>query len=173
MSSLVIDVGDLRGAPGATKKIQASEAIQGLQGALGRISEEHPLKLDLLAESMVEGIAVSGKLEGTMHLVCSRCLMEFEDPVDATIDEVFHFSPSEDEGYQVEGRTIDLRPLLRDVLVLAIPIRPLHAPGCKGICAICGGDLNEADCGHKEEVADLRWAPLRALVERKSQSKEN
>jgi uncharacterized protein len=172
MSSLVIDVGDLRGAPGATKEIQTSEAIHGLQGALGRISEEHPLTLDLIAESMVDGIAVSGDVQATIHLVCSRCLIEFDQQLDVSINEVFYFSTPEDEGYEVEGRTIDLEPLLRDVLVLAIPIRPLHTKACKGICAICGADLNEFDCGHREEVADLRWAPLKALLERKTQSKE-
>lgn len=171
MSSLVIDVGDLRGAPGATKEIHTSEAIHGMQGALGQISEEHAASLDLVAESMVDGIAVSGEAKGTMHLVCSRCLIEFDQPLEVPIDEVFYFTSS-DDGYEVEGRTIDLEPLLRDLLVLTIPIRPLHNKDCKGICAICGADLNEFDCGHREEVADLRWAPLRALIDRRSESKE-
>lgn len=172
MSSLVIDVGDLSGAPGATKEIQTSEAIPGLQGALGRINEEH-LSLDLVAESMIDGIAVSGRVTGIMELVCSRCLEEYDEQLEMNVDEVFYYAGGRDgEAYQVEGRTIDLEPLLRDALVLAIPIRPLHAPECKGICAVCGSDLNQIDCGHREEAADLRWAPLKALVDRKFQSKE-
>jgi len=175
MSSLVIDVSDLTGDPGATKEIKTSESIAGLRSALGYVDQSKPLHLELLAESVVDGIAVSGQVGGTMTLVCSRCLAEFEEPLEMYVDEVFAFSATakDEDAYQVQGKTIDLEPMLRDLTILAIPIRPLHSDACKGICPVCGTDRNQVDCGHREEKVELRWEPLRALVESKFQSEES
>lgn len=173
MSSLVIDVSDLTGDPGATKEIQTSESITGLTGALGHVDENKLLTLDLVAESVVDGIAVSGRVEGTMSLVCSRCLADFEEPLEMFVDEIFAFSAEDEDSYHLQGKTIDLEPMLRDLTVLAIPIRPLHSEDCRGICPVCGTDRNQVDCGHREETVELRWEPLRALVESKLRSEES
>jgi len=59
---------------------------------------------------------------------------------------------------------IDLEPMLRDVIMLAFPLRPLHDENCRGLCATCGADLNGTDCGHTQQPEDLRWAPLRTAL---------
>lgn len=164
MSGLVIDITELAGKPGAVKTISRSEPVPGLRGALGRVEEDRGVEVSLVAESLIDGVAVSGQVAGTMHLSCSRCLVEYEESFRQEVDEVFYFQEADEkEGYAVEGTTIDLEPMLRDVIVLAIPTRPLHREDCRGICAVCGADLNARDCGHREEP-DLRWAPLRGLL---------
>lgn len=165
MSALLVDVSELAGKPGASKKIWRQEAVSGLHSGLGRVEEGDPVRLRLLAESLVEGVAVSGQISGRLHLSCSRCLAKYVEAFDQPVEEVYYFERAEErEGYQVHDRSIDLEPMVRDVIVLAIPIRPLHRPDCKGLCPACGADRNVADCGHREELVDLRWAPLRELL---------
>ncbi|MCA1840536.1 MAG: DUF177 domain-containing protein [Actinomycetota bacterium] len=170
MYQFVIDITDLANDPGATKQIEAFEPIRGLRGALGYVDEAEPVKIELNATSIFEGIEVAGKVGGRMHLSCSRCLVEFEVDFEQKVAEVFyhegHVTRREEEDYEVNGSTIDLEPMLRDVIVLGIPIRPLHDEGCKGLCTQCGADLNTNDCGHQQGKVDIRWAPLSGFFDK-------
>lgn len=65
---------------------------------------------------------------------------------------------ADEETYQ--GREIDLDPLVREQLLLALPGYPLCREDCKGLCPACGQDLNERDCGCDRHVPDPRWAGL-------------
>ena len=166
MSWTLIDVSDLIAKPGARKRVVATEALGGLEGGLGKVRDSDPIQVDLLLESISEGIAVSGQVEGKFELNCSRCLMSFVEPFVREVDEVFHSDESpalKDEAYRMVGTTVDLEPMLRDAVVLSIPIRPLHDSDCKGLCPRCGADRNVEDCGHEQEASDDRWAPLKGL----------
>lgn len=163
MSGLTIDIADLAGHPGAVKEVSRSQALEGLSVALGRV-EDDLVELDLQAHSVIEGIQVLGRVRGKLELSCSRCLIGYEQDFEHMVDETFFFRGGEDRGgYAVDGHTIDLEPMVRDVVVLSIPTRPLHSLDCKGLCPECGADLNARDCGHRPDTADLRWAPLRDL----------
>lgn len=167
MQGLIIEIGDLAGRPGASKRIHKREPIPGMGGPLAWIDDEDPVEVVLEAESMDEGIAVSGRASGLLHLSCSRCLVDFEQGFEQRIDEVFYFDGQkavEMDGYGIGEMAIDLEPMLRDVLVLGMPINPLHTPDCRGLCPVCGQDLNLEDCGHGKVSADLRWAPLKAML---------
>lgn len=164
MSGLVIDVAGLVGNPGATKEISASEPVPGLRGALGWIEDDQRVRLDVRAESLVEGIQVTGSIRGTMSLACSRCLREYRQRFEQEVDELFSFRPQDDEAYRMTGKVIDLEPMLRDAVVLSIPVNPLHSDECKGLCPACGADRNLDDCGHREDAADMRWEPLKRLL---------
>ncbi|HEU5002254.1 MAG TPA: DUF177 domain-containing protein [Actinomycetota bacterium] len=171
MSGLVVDVSELIARPGVPaggrKVIRRGVALPGLRGALGWLGESDVVELDLVADGVTDGIVVGGTLSGTMHLSCSRCLVTFDQAFRQPVDEWFGFAGSgndgEDEGYEVRDDRIDLEPLVRDVIVLAIPTRPLHDEACQGLCPTCGGDRNVVDCGHSQKLEDLRWAPLDAL----------
>jgi len=102
---------------------------------------------DLLFESVVEGLLVSGNVQGLMVLSCARCLRPFESPFDLSVQELF--APGarpEDDEYPVEEGAVDLEPMIRDSVVLAMPFSPLCTPGCLGLCARCGGDRNTGEC---------------------------
>lgn len=164
MSGLTIHVADLAGHPGAAKEITAAPTVAGLAGVLGKVTND-VVRLRLLAESVVEGIQVSGEVSGTFELECSRCLVEFHRGFERRVDETFFFGGADErDGYEMNGSTIDLEQMVRDVVVLAIPTRPLHAEGCKGLCPVCGADRNVSDCGHRPDQGDFRWAPLKDLV---------
>lgn len=171
MSDLIVDVTELIARPGVPaggrKYIRRQAVLQGLRGTLGWLDESDVVELDLVADGVTDGIVVSGTLSGTMHLSCSRCLVSYDQAFHQPVDEWFgvagQSNDGENEGYEVRDDRIDLEPMVRDVIVLAIPTRPLHDEACQGLCPTCGGDRNVVDCGHDQKPTDLRWAPLDAL----------
>ncbi len=162
-SKLSVDISELLTRPGTSRRLEFTEEITGLGLDMGQVRTE--LKLDLLIESLLEGILVSGHVRGSFALACIRCTRDFESPFDVSLSELLAYEgqPGAEEEYQVSGDRVHLEPVMRDAVMLAMPLNPLHAPGCKGLCPVCGADLNDVDCGHRPERADLRWEPLAEL----------
>jgi DUF177 domain-containing protein len=75
-----------------------------------------------------------------------------------------------EEAYK--GKVIDLDPMLREQIVLALPSYPVCQESCKGLCSVCGANLNERDCGCDRHVPDPRWAGLAKKLEKKSLEKK-
>lgn len=73
----------------------------------------------------------------------------------------FEVGAVEEEAF--EGREIDLGGLVREQVLLALPMSLLCREGCKGLCAVCGKDLNEAECGCERKPPDPRWAALKDI----------
>lgn len=71
------------------------------------------------------------------------------------------FGPEEAEEETYAGKAIDLDPLLREQLLLALPTYPVCKDDCKGLCPVCGNNLNERECGCDPHVPDPRWAGLK------------
>ena len=166
MRDFTASVAEILGKPGHLREIRISRPLSGVRTELARL-DGLPLKGDLRLESVVEGILVTGNVSGLVRLTCARCLKDFEETVEAELCELFlapgHEAPAEEETYAVEGLEIDLEPMLRDALTLALPLNPVHSPDCKGLCAHCGKDLNEGACECVEDDVDPRWAALAAL----------
>jgi uncharacterized protein len=161
--STVIDVRDLIGAPGSSRPVHVAEPIAGLAMQLASVAEDRRIGADLLLESVVEGIVVTGSVTGVMTLSCARCLKSFDQGFELGVQELFSVDvqPDQDE-YPMEEGQLDLEPMIRDVVLLSMPFAPLCRPDCRGLCSRCGGDLNLGECRCPPEV-DLRWAPLSDL----------
>lgn len=126
--------------------------------------------IDLLLESVVEGVLVSGTAAAPLVGECSRCLDPISDEVEVEVTELFAYPDSttdettdEDEVSRLVDDKIDLRPLVRDAVVLALPLVPLCREDCEGLCTECGVKWADLEPGHGHETIDPRWA---ALVER-------
>lgn len=170
MSGLESEIADLLLSPGATVQIVGRRAIAGLRGALGGVEDTDVVDVTLSACNLVEGVEVTGEVSGTLKLCCSRCLLDFEKEFLSQVKETFWFEAGradEGEGYKIQGTVIDLEPMLRDVIVLSIPVHPVHVEDCKGLCPRCGADRNVEDCGHELKPPDERWAPLEGFFDRK------
>lgn len=110
-----------------------------------------------------QGLVLQADFEGRFEMECVRCLEAFEQPLRATLTELYAFdqrSVSESNLLVPESGQIDLEPLLREYALLEIPIKPLCKPDCQGLCPVCGENLNLTDCGH---VRPGSPAPLAAL----------
>jgi uncharacterized protein len=110
-----------------------------------------------------QGLLVQGDFEGETELECVRCLVPFGRHLPFAFTGLYAFNPKSgtDSGLLgPEDAQIDLQPLVREYALLEIPIGPLHSPECKGLCPVCGQNLNERDCGHRPEMDE---SPLEAL----------
>ena len=129
--------------------------------------------LGKIAISVTEdGVVAEGDLKGVIDLECSRCLEEYHQPLDIQFTEIFSAHPAEisendlDEQPLPADGSLDLGPILRDYASLEIPIRQLCSQECKGLCPVCGTNLNQKDCGHKVESIDPRMEGLKGLLEK-------
>lgn len=161
--SMLIDVRDLVGQPGASRTVHVHERVAGLGIELATVPEDRPLDADLLFESVVEGILVTGTVAGSMALRCARCLKDFDSPLALLVQELFvSDATAEGDQYPMADGSVDLEPMVRDAVILAMPFAPLCREDCLGLCARCGGDLNLAECSCPP-ATDERWNALADL----------
>ncbi len=114
-----------------------------------------------------QGILLQADLQAQTQLDCVRCLTNFQQGLKITFTELYAFSQRyvTDSGLLMpETGIIDVTPLLREYGMLEIPISPLCKPDCKGLCPICGNNLNESTCHHEDDSGDPRLASLRSFL---------
>lgn len=127
-----------------------------------------------LSESTAE-VCVSGHLSTGMEVACDRCLEPSTFPIDTDFRLLYQpaaAGPAEGElalegpeaevGFY-EGEGLELSSVLREEILLLLPMRRLCREDCKGICPVCGQDRNQVACDCHQEVGDDRWAGLRNL----------
>ncbi|MDX6204286.1 MAG: hypothetical protein QOE76_561 [Frankiales bacterium] len=130
------------------------------------------LELDLRLESVMEGVLVSGVVVAPLVGECGRCLEPVEDEIEVEIAELFAYEDSttsetvddEDEVSFMVGDLLDLEPVLRDAIVVELPLTPLCSPDCAGLCVDCGERLEVGQPPHDHPVLDPRWAALEAFA---------
>ena len=129
-----------------------------------------PPTVSFVAQSSASGgIQVSGELDARVRLTCRRCLAEHEESLVVPLE--FRLEPglepgAEDEGVfalRPEGDVVDIGPMVREELSLAMPEFPECRPDCRGLCPNCGVNLNEATCECGSSEPDPRWETLRKL----------
>jgi uncharacterized metal-binding protein YceD (DUF177 family) len=123
--------------------------------------------LRLRLESVMEGVLVTGDLDVPVEGSCARCLEPIEDTLHLPVQELYAYSGStteatseEDEVRRIDGDHLDLEPLVRDTVVLNLPLAPVCTDDCAGLCVDCGQRLDDLPPGHAHEVVDPRWAGL-------------
>ncbi len=162
-----IDVRDLLGQPGSAREAHVLGTLEDLGTEVAGIPADAPLEADLLLESVVEGILVTGRLRGRMQLRCARCLKEFEAPLEVAVSEMFVRAPDpEGDDYPLSpAGFLEPEQMVRDNVGLELPFSPLHSPGCKGLCPVCGGDRNLGECPGEHPRVDARWSVLDQVLD--------
>jgi uncharacterized protein len=164
----VLDVRELGRRPGSMRAVRAEvPAPPELSVGMAAIPEGASLTLDLRLESVVEGVLVSGSVTAPVTGECARCLTPVSDTVSVPLTELFAYPDSateqtsdEDEVSHLVGDLLDLEPVVRDALVLDLPLSPLCRDDCPGLCAGCGERLDDLPDDHTHTTTDPRWAAL-------------
>lgn len=115
-----------------------------------------------------QGLLLQADFEGQASLDCVRCLGTFDQALVWTATELYAFDKRSvtDSGLIMpEDGHIDLELLMREYALLEIPISPVCKPDCKGLCPLCGEDLNRVDCGHRDTTSESPFAVLKPLLE--------
>ena len=160
-SPYAVNVYDLIRHPGSMREQRVSIPVtEKLGEGLLSVPEGETIDLDLRLESMHEGILVTADAQTTAVGVCGRCLIDIEEPVQVDFQELFAYPSDEAFDHEVHDDHVDLEPLIRDTVVLALPFQPVCRPDCPGLDPVTG--LRLAD--HPElvtpEQRDPRWDAL-------------
>ena len=108
------------------------------------------VRISRTREGLLLQVAANAELETT----CGRCLKDFFLAVNTEFEELYQYPSRYREETDLvlpEDGYIDLRPLYREYLILSMPIKRLCKPDCKGLCVVCGADLNVTICEHYHE----------------------
>ena len=171
-----VSITDIVDQPGATRPVEVAVGAEEFGSdpwgtADGAVRD--PIELDLHLDSVVDGILVRGTLVFHLDLACARCLETqtsvrevnvaelFIDPAKRVEDDV-----DDEPGYELldDATAIDLSTMVRDALIIDLPVRTLCREDCQGLCPTCGADRNRIDCGHQQdEGIDPRWSALADL----------
>lgn len=168
MSVQPIDVRELLGHPGTQRRVALRGTLEAFGTEVASVPEDRPVEGDLLLESIVEGILVSGDLSGSLSLRCARCLTEFDSPFLVEVQELFVVAPDPDtDDYPLDPEgLIDPEQMVRDAVGVELPFSPLCKPDCLGLCPVCGGDRNLGECPGDHIEADPRWSGLEDILHR-------
>lgn len=172
MSDLLFDVSQMREAQARVERTYAPEALPSDPDAY-RITAPITLRCDVRKNR--QHYRLAGRLQTTLELVCSRCLDGFPLVVNEAL-EVLFLPQSENAGegeralededlstaYYREG-VLDLGQLIQEQFYLVVPMKPLCGEGCKGLCPVCGINLNTATCPGHPGGLDPRLAVLEQL----------
>lgn len=139
------------------------------------VPEAATARCDIVLEAYPGGVMVTGTVRAPWQGVCRRCAVpvtgELTVPVRERFVETVFTGPSghavdleeeDPEAYPIVEDELDLRPMVRDAVVLELPLAPLCRPDCQGLCPQCGADRNEEVCAC-EAPRDPRWANLDVL----------
>lgn len=161
---LVFDTRTL--GPGSTRSETRTASAPAYLGVeLVSVPEGAELELDVRLEGVTEGVLVTAAVTAPLAGECARCLDSFASAMKVRFQELFGFQPSgdSDDEYLLDGELLDLEPALRDALVLELPLSPLCAADCKGLCVQCGVRLADAGPAHGHPEVGGMWAALKGF----------
>ena len=127
------------------------------------------IEADATLDSVDGGIEVAARITAPWHGECRRCLSRVDGTLVSEVREVYRPRPpgeppdQDEETYPLRGELLDLQPLVRDAILLEMPIAPLCRDDCQGLCPTCGADLNDGPCDCPPPTVDPRWAVLDVL----------
>ncbi|MBC7272556.1 YceD family protein [Streptomyces broussonetiae] len=178
---LVFDTHELGRRPGALQRLSRTVDAPkdlGLKDVI-EVPEGAPVELELRLESVMEGVLVTGTARARAEGECVRCLEPLQQELEADFQEMFSYPDADDRGRVkaepgddaeddedrlfLEDGLFDLEPVLRDAVVLALPMQPVCREDCPGLCAECGARLAD-DPDHHHDAVDIRWAALQGLA---------
>jgi uncharacterized protein len=168
--ALVVNVAGLLGEPPGSHRDVAADGVAIALG--GDLVQAAPLAVRVRVARTNRGVLVNGSAATALGDTCGRCLAPIIVPIEVAIDEEVLQSVDLQSGLPVDRTAepealrlndhheLDLEVLVREAIVLAAPIAPVCRPGCAGLCAVCGRDLNAEPHDHGDAPIDPRLAKL-------------
>uniref|UniRef100_A0A831TZ87 DUF177 domain-containing protein n=1 Tax=Geobacter metallireducens TaxID=28232 RepID=A0A831TZ87_GEOME len=133
-----------------------------------------PLAVELTVVREYGHIRVKGEVAVRMRFACSRCLVPFESEISSVFTMFYtrgnQIATDEDEvelaeedlvSVSYDGDEIDFAPEIAEQVIMELPLKPLCSEDCQGLCATCGADLNEGDCGCGRAALNFKFSALK------------
>ncbi|MCU1473462.1 MAG: hypothetical protein JWQ92_1530 [Amnibacterium sp.] len=155
----VQNVRDLVRNPGEMRERHLDfPAPEHLGEGLVAVAGGTPMGIDVKLESLHEGVLASGTVRTRADGECARCLAPVSLPVEVEFAELFAYPSEEPFDHSLQGDTLDLEPVVRDAVVLALPFQPECVDGCEDLDLGPGINLITVDA---PKPVDARWAALK------------
>ena len=131
------------------------------------IPKGEKLDISFRAESVDDGVLITGSISSIAKGECGRCLDPLAVEIDQKFQELFLYQSrvsenpdDDDELFTLDGDIADIEIPIRDAVILSMPINPLCADDCEGLCAGCGEKWRDLPDEHSHEAVDPRWTGL-------------
>jgi uncharacterized protein len=170
---MLIDIGRI---PPEGQEIVLPEDALELGDSAGLWEGAATVRAEMHLERSGRGVVIGGSFVGGVSLICGRCLEPFpfeaqdrfdlycEMPIPRPAEEERALAPDELDVTYLEDGHINTDELLRENLLLSLPLQPLCRDDCRGLCPRCGANLNQGPCGCEPPPADPRMDALRKLL---------
>ena len=172
-----VDVSSIMKVTGAKKEIDSYVDLTGASFLGESYVFDEPLAVKGEVYNNGQTLTLDVNVSGRMRTQCARCLKDIDADVDFDIEEFLARSDSgageneEEDIILFDGHEVEIDAIVRDHFLMELPGRFLCSDGCKGLCPVCGHDLNESDCGCDREVIDPRWQALADIMKGQTDSK--
>ncbi len=166
---LVVGIADLRRHPGTRRRFTESVALDDLGITAAKVPVGAPIDIDVELETLSNGLVATGSITTPWVGDCRRCLASVEGRSVAQVREIFEPRPVEGETYPMADDTVDLEPMVRDAVLLALPLAPLCASDCRGPApesfptGVDDDAAGSRDSDGPGPLSDPRWAALAEL----------
>ena len=180
---MILDLSEIARTAGASHRHLIDESMSEVEG----MKLTAPIQGAMTISSTGNVLLLNGEIDTEVELTCSRCGISYAQPIHAEIEEAFIIhSPlahnaaltveEDDEApdtrlFNVGSVELNLDELLRQSILVVIPIKPLCAEDCSGLCPECGHPLNQGPCDCNSVKINPRMAILQQLLDEKQQDK--
>lgn len=163
---LVVDTHELGRRPGNERTVSLSIAAPAdLGSVVYGVPEGSDIAIELRLEAVMDGVLATGTASAQATGECVRCLDDLDDDLVVDFQELYLYEDGGEDDLSLEGDLLDLEPVLRDAVVLALPFKPVCDPECPGLCPECGARLaDDPDHTHGDAI-DPRWAKLSQMID--------
>jgi uncharacterized protein len=165
----------LKQQTGVGREYTINQDIRGLDAGLDPVD---PLVAKIKLIRTKSGVLLALDGSTSLRVLCSRCLdpvvvpvtLSFAEEFLQTVDITTGFAmgtSEEDPSLLIDGHhDLHLANIIREYLLMAVPMHPLCHEDCKGLCPVCGHNLNLGPCGHSVQPPDDRWSSLKSLLDK-------
>ena len=156
-----VAVFDLMHQPGQSKELTLEVTVpEKLGEGMISVPAGTTMQIDLRLEALHDGILASGDVDAIAEGQCVRCLTDVSERVQVDFQELFAYTKDEAFDFEVHDDHVDLEPLVRDSVVLALPFQPVCRPDCPGLDPETGERLADHPDREPREITDPRWSAL-------------
>ena len=161
-----------------SQKLDLEDSPEALELKADGVTFDKPVRVELLVSKNKDQLVCQGKVTVSVRLECSRCLAGYDHTVTSDLNFVVDLAggsedvgESGEEGYFVADPSatyFEIDDPVREAVIVSLPLKPLCSEECKGLCPICGIDLNRSQCSCVKEEPDPRWDQLKGLSKKDS-----
>jgi len=160
-----------------SESLALQDSPEALELEADGVAFDGPIRVELLVSKNQDQLICRGQVTASAKLECSRCLAGYHCTITSELSFVVDLAGgsdqarSEEEGYFVvdpSAVSFEIDDLVREAIILSLPLKPLCSDDCKGLCPVCGIDLNRSQCNCVKEETDPRWDQLRKMSKKSS-----